>query len=457
MSMKSWLKKRMPMTSRSANAKFKEVDSQFEELKTWEDKKLKSVKRTVGTEMDAVRSDVRTEIEGVRSDFRAEMEGVRSDLQKTLESSNTAYLQELKNSNDSIFDEIKEINSSLTALIKASDAELTQRLNNLDSEQMKKIDSANEKLLKRLSDMEKRIQTLESNEQFLRKLMYNHLDPELYAHAIKMWYQDKTGDILDLENPRTYNEKIQWMKVYDRDPIKTRLADKYLVRDWVKEKIGEEYLIPLLAVYHHAEDIDFDSLPDAFVLKANHGSAMNYIVRNKQDENLEAIRSRARFWLQKNFTFSNGYELQYNDIPRRLIVEEYLENADGDLPDYKFWCFDGKCKFIYVVVNRKINLQMSFFSPEWEKLPFTFGNYPPIDHDLPMPEKLPEMLRIAETLAQGFPHVRVDLYLLDDDEIKFGEMTFTSFSGDILWNPPEADLWVGEMFHLPEITGNQHR
>ena len=305
-------------------------------------------------------------------------------------------------------------------------------------------------LLIYMGEMEERLRTIEANSNELKKLSYNHLDPGLYAHAVKQWYQDTTGNILDLDNPKTYNEKIQWMKVYDRDPRKTLLADKYLVRDWVKEKIGEEYLIPLLAVYRSAREIDFNSLPDAFVLKANHGSGMNAIIRNKHSENLEAIRSRAEDWLRQNFTFSYGYEFQYNDIPRRLIAEQYLENMDGDMPDYKFFCFDGKCRFIEYIANRKNGGNTAIFDSQWKRLPFVIRPYKIIEDNIPMPQVLPDMINVAEKLAEGFSHVRVDLYRLDNDKIKFGEMTFTTSSGTTPWVPSEADLWVGEMFHLPE-------
>lgn len=295
-----------------------------------------------------------------------------------------------------------------------------------------------------LRPMKRRLETLEGTAKWMK-----HLDPALFAWIIRLWYQNKTGRVLDLKNPKTYNEKIQWMKVYDRDPRKTLLADKLLVRDWVREKIGESYLIPLLGVYRTADEIDFDSLPNSFVLKANHGSGMNCIVRDKAEENLSNVRHRAQRWLATNYTFQNGYELHYIDIPRRLIAEKYMENPDGEMPDYKFWCFDGKCRIIAFMKNRKKGLKMAFFDTDWNKLPYYYIGLP-IEEQIPKPRNLKKMIEIAEKLAADFPHVRVDLYLLDDGEIKFGEMTFTSASGACCWNPPEADLWVGEMFKLPK-------
>ena len=305
-----------------------------------------------------------------------------------------------------------------------------------------------------ISDLENRIRIMEMNQKNFENLLYDHLDPALFSHVIKRWYQNNTGNILNLEDPKTYNEKIQWMKVFDRDPRKTMLSDKYLVRDWVKDKIGEEYLIPLLAVYRRAEEIDFERLPRSFVLKANHGCGMNYIVRDKTHENFEMIRQRARDWLETNYAYQFGYELQYNDINRKLIVEQYLENIDGDLPDYKFWCFDGKCKFIELIIGRgsEEGPRFGFYNTFWDLQPFSTGTYPKLKHSVEKPDSLEKMIEIAETLSEGFPHVRVDLYLLDNGIIKFGEMTFTTSSGVCRWDPPEADLLIGNLINLPKIS-----
>ena len=298
-------------------------------------------------------------------------------------------------------------------------------------------------------ETQRELNALRQSLQYQERIQLEYMDPALYPHAVKQWYQHTSGDILDLDNPRTYNEKIQWMKVYDPDPRKTLLADKYLVRNWVAEKIGEQYLIPLLGVYRKSSEIDFDSLPNQFVLKANHGFHMNAIVRDKSSENLNALRRTADLWLQDDFAFKS-FEMHYNDIPRRLIAEEYIENLDGDLPDYKFWCFDGKVRFLELIINRRVAPQMVLLDMDWNILPFTTGTYPMIESIPDKPAQLSEMIRISEILSDGFPHVRVDLYLLDTGDIRFGEMTFTTCSGMLKWNPPEADLWVGEMFQLPD-------
>lgn len=304
---------------------------------------------------------------------------------------------------DGLFSKIDAQEKTISELGNAQEKKISELGDEIVSLKAKII--SNEKRLasieSKLNGIEKRLSALEVSGRKLEKLAYYHLDPKLYSHAIEEWYKDQTGNILDLDNPQTYNEKIQWMKLYDPDTRKTLLADKLLVRDWVREKIGEEYLIPLLAVYQYEEEIDFDALPESFVLKANHGCAMNIIVKNKAEADINEIRSKARFWLSKNFAFSNGYELQYDNIPRRLIVEQYMENADGDLPDYKFWCFDGKCKMICFIHERKDGAKMAFYDPQWNKLPYYYA-FPQIQEEIPKPDKLSEMLEIAEKLAEGF-------------------------------------------------------
>ena len=160
---------------------------------------------------------------------------------------------------------------------------------------------------------------------------YRSLDPSQYEEELKDWYKRRTKKELDLENPKTFNEKIQWLKLYDSTPIKTKLADKYLVREWVKEKIGEEYLVPLLGVWDKFDDIDFDKLPDKFVLKCNHGCGWNLIVTDKSK--IDKVEAKKKFdkWMNTNFAFCNGLELHYKNIQPKIIAEEYLENNGGDL------------------------------------------------------------------------------------------------------------------------------
>lgn len=278
---------------------------------------------------------------------------------------------------------------------------------------------------------------------------YKSFLPERYTEELANWFMEKTGEKLDLENPVTFNQKIQWLKVYDSTPLKTQLADKYLVRDFVREKIGEKYLIKLLGVWDNFDDIDIAALPDKFVLKANHGCQFNYIVPDKEKFNSTDARRTFKKWLNFNYAFGNGIEPHYHNIKPRIIAEEYLENNDG-LDDYKFWCFGGEPKYIEFITGRnKDALETVFYDTEWNRQDI-ISNGSPTDLEVPQPDNLDEMLQIARTLSQGFCHVRVDLYRLNDGTLKFGEMTFTSASGARKWDPPEWNKKMGDLITLPE-------
>lgn len=278
---------------------------------------------------------------------------------------------------------------------------------------------------------------------------YKQLLPENYEAELKLWFERTTKEKLDLENPKTYNEKIQWMKLYDSTPLKTRLADKYLVRDWVKEKIGEKYLIPLLGVWDNFDEIDFNKLPDSFVLKANHGCGWNIIVKDKNKFDINDARKKFDNWMKMNFAFKFGLELHYMNIPPKIIAEEYLENDNNDLYDYKVFCFNGKAESIMYLSERKQGLKMAFFDLNWNKLPFTYS-FPRNEADIPKPKNLKLLIELSERLAADFSHVRVDFYILNDGSLKFGEMTFSSASGTCKWNPPEQNYIYGELIQLPQ-------
>lgn len=270
---------------------------------------------------------------------------------------------------------------------------------------------------------------------------------------LKEWYFDCTGKSLNLENPQTFNEKIQWLKLYDSTPLKTRLADKYLVRDWVKEKIGEEYLIPLLGVWDKFEDIDFEKLPNQFVLKCNHGCGYNIIVKEKSKLNKKEAKNKTKEWLNEDFAFRFGFELQYSDIPRKIIAEKFIGKNDEEIVDYKLWCFNGKVHYIQYLTDRNIGLRMAFFNPNWEKQDFVYS-YPIINETIERPNCLDKMIQLAEILSKDFNHVRVDFYITPENEIKFGEMTFTSCSGVCDWNNPKIDIELGDLLKIPNSKEN---
>ena len=277
-----------------------------------------------------------------------------------------------------------------------------------------------------------------------------------YKDQLCDWYKRVTGHYLNLDNPKRFNEKIQWLKLYASTPIKTRLADKFLVRDWVKEKIGEEYLIPLLGVYDKFEDIDFSKLPDRFVIKCNHGCAYNIIVKDKSQLDLAEVKAKLDKWMSENFAFRWGYELQYRDIPPKIIIEKYIENqlSGGDLYDYKFWCFNGRVEYIQFLSERNLDgLKMAFYDRNWRKQDFVYS-YPLDAKNIPAPDNLDKMIELAETLSKNFGHVRVDFYRLDDGTIYLGEMTFTSASGLCKWNDEKINRYFGRLIKLPKLAYN---
>lgn len=283
---------------------------------------------------------------------------------------------------------------------------------------------------------------------------------------LKVWYFNKTGEILDLDNPKNFNQKIQWLKLYDSTPIKTKLADKYLVREWVKEKIGrtfaqnpenqaevdaegEKYLIPLLGVWDKFDDIDFDKLPNRFVLKGNHGCAYNYIVKDKSKMNIEDARKKFNKWMKRNYAQNGGLELHYKDILPKIVAEAYIEDSNKELNDYKIMCFNGKPQYIWIDQGRFTDRTENIYNTKWELQPFLL-TYPNSKEEVPPPKNLDKMLELAEIMAKEFSLVRVDFYNVDG-QIYFGEMTFTSASGIDKFIPSSYNKVWGDLLKLPEL------
>ena len=272
-----------------------------------------------------------------------------------------------------------------------------------------------------------------------------------YQKDVGLFYQKITGSRLNLDNPRTFNEKIQWLKLYDSTPIKTRLADKYLVREWAKEKIGEKYLVPLLDVYERFEDIDFEKLPNQFVIKCNHGSGYNIIVKDKSQLDLADAKSKVDGWMRENYAFKWGFELHYRDINPKILIEQYIKNDEQNLYDCKFWCFNGEVKYVQIGNNFPDRLKMVFYDLNWERQPFYY-DHPLCEKKLEKPDNLDEMIQIAKTCCQGFPFVCVDLYRSNDGRIIFSKMEFTRSNGIGRWNDEKYNLVLGQLIKLPSLT-----
>lgn len=310
-------------------------------------------------------------------------------------------------------------------------------------------------MMKRIKKMIKSIPSLHSMLYFARvryrMWYYGRIPIEQYPKALKRWYLRRTGEILDLDNPKTFNEKIQWLKLNDSTPEKTVLADKYRVRAWVANKIGDEHLIPLLGVWDNANDIDFEKLPNQFVLKATHSSGWNIIVRNKDDLNVQKTRKTINRWLKLHIAFQSGFELHYKNIPPAVIAEKYIENVEGDLYDYKFGCFNGEPKYCLVDMDRHTNHKRSIRNLNFDPLPFTLNlvseAFSNADTMITKPEQYDQMITLARSLSEGFKYVRVDFYNVKGI-IYFGEMTFTSGSGTYVIQPREYETLLGDMIEL---------
>jgi len=285
--------------------------------------------------------------------------------------------------------------------------------------------------------------------------LYNKfLEKRWYEDEVKLSFWKNTKHILHLNDPRTFNEKIQWIKLFGYTDEMTRLADKYLVREWIKEKIGEEYLIPLLGVWTKPENIELDKLPMKFILKANHGSGYNYLVEDKSKCNYDYILSVANKWLEENFSFYN-FELQYKNITPRILVEEVVCPPSGEgekLVDYKFHCFDGKAEFVQIIQDRDLELHnatQAIYSIGGEPQSWCFDDYPRVIKSQNK-TKVKEMAILAEKLSMGFSYVRVDLYDTNKG-IKFGEMTFTPGNGLYKYEnnfTMEMDEYIGEKIKI---------
>jgi len=270
---------------------------------------------------------------------------------------------------------------------------------------------------------------------------------EKQLNLIEQTYAERVGHLLDWNNLRTYTEKMQWAKVYDMDPLKSQLSDKYAVRSWVAEKIGEEHLIPLLGCWDRFEDIDFSMLPEQFVLKTNNGCGTNLIVKNKESLHYKEAKRLFKDWLAMDFAYNNPVEYHYSIIPPKIIAEKYMSTKSGDLPDYKFLCFHGKPYYCWVDQGRYLKHTCDFFDMEWNHQSWHKYRFSTCETPIPKPENFEEMVVIATKLCEGFSHVRVDLYNVDG-KIYFGEMTFTYASGFSRLVPDSADCMLGDLWKV---------
>lgn len=269
--------------------------------------------------------------------------------------------------------------------------------------------------------------------------------------CLKLRYRAMMGKKLDLDHPKTYTAKLQWLKLYDHQPRYTSLVDKYAVKEFVRQTIGEEYLIPDFGVWDSFDDIDFESLPNEFVLKCTHDSGGMLICRDKSTLNLAKARKKMEKARKRSF-YKFNREWTYKNVKPRIIAERYMENSStGDLRDYKFFCFDGVPKLMFVATDRQTpgeDTKFDFFDMDYQHLDLINGhpngNIPP-----EKPKNFEHMKELAAKLSQGIPHVRVDFYEVDG-KAYFGEMTFYHFSGTVPFQPECWDHTMGDWLTLPE-------
>lgn len=256
----------------------------------------------------------------------------------------------------------------------------------------------------------------------------------------------------NIDSPKTLNEKIQWLKLYYRNKDLVRCTDKYLMRDFVEKAIGKKYLIPILGAWENVEDIDFDKLPNQFVLKANWGSGQNLICKDKTKLNIYETKQKLREWLLpfKNHYFW-GYEWAYKDIKPRIVAEKYIEQVDGKLLDYKIFCSRGIPLFLFIASDRATNIKFDFYDLNLNKLPVS-QHYPNSDKTISVPSKWNKLLQLSAKISKEFPFVRTDFYILEN-RIYIGELTFYHFNGCEAFQPQEWDLEFGKLIKLPKPEG----
>lgn len=267
---------------------------------------------------------------------------------------------------------------------------------------------------------------------------------------LRLKYRAKTGKKLVLDDPKTFNEKLQWLKLHDRRPEYTVMVDKYRVRDYISQKIGQQYLIPLLGVWDSPDEIDFAALPDRFAMKCNHNSGLGMcICTDKSSLDTDRVKAELRKGLDQDYHLT-GREWPYKDVPRKIVAEQFLESDAGGLTDYKIHCFGGVPRFVLVCRDRftENGLVEDFYTPAWERMAVKRPKIPNGSTPLPKPEKLDEMLALAEKLSKDIPFLRVDLYVVEG-KIYFSELTFFPASGFEGFDPPQWDRTFGKWLELP--------
>lgn len=266
---------------------------------------------------------------------------------------------------------------------------------------------------------------------------------------IKYKYYAKTELKLNLKNPQSFNEKLQWLKLYDRNPEYTKMVDKYEVKKYISNIIGKDYIIPTLGIYNYFDEIDFDKLPNQFVLKCTHDSGGIVICKDKNNLDIKQVKKKINKSLKKNYYYS-GREWPYKNVKPRIIIEKYMEDKETeDLKDYKFFCFNGVPKLMFIATDRgKHETKFNFYDLNFNKLNIK-QHYPNDKRKIIKPKNFDRMIELSKLLSKNIPHVRVDWYEING-KLYFGELTFYHFSGFEAFEPEEWNYKLGEMLKLPD-------
>lgn len=265
-----------------------------------------------------------------------------------------------------------------------------------------------------------------------------------YEKMMEFEFKRHLGYKLNMENPKSFNEKIQWLKAYYRDPIMESCSDKIAVRDIVSKKIGNGYLIPVYGIWESVEDINFNDLPDKFVLKINNSSGRNIICKDKATLDWHNVTSNLHKWFKQNYYYESG-EWVYKNIKPALVCEKLLL---GEIIDYKFMCFHGDVKLMFTCSDRDADLKVTFFDLSFNKLPFI--RLYPCGKNIKKPKEFDKMIELSKILSKNFPFVRVDFYE-NDGKIYFGELTFFPGNGMEWFSPIEWDYRLGDMIDLSKV------
>lgn len=300
-------------------------------------------------------------------------------------------------------------------------------------------------LLKKIVKSNKTLYNLARFVQYKLEIIRYYRIKYCYISYLRKQFKKHIGYELNLDKPCTFNEKIQWLKCYYRDPIMTQCADKFAVREIIAKIIGEDYLTHLYGVYDSVDDIELDKLPNSFVLKPTHSSGRVIICTDKSKMNWKDEFAKLRKWMKRNYYYQNG-EWVYKDIKPKIVCEKYLT---GDMIDYKFMCFYGEPKLMFTCSERNKGLKVTFFDLQFNKLPF-IRKYPASDK-VEKPKHFSDMIALSRKLAKEFPFVRVDFYE-NCGKIYFGELTFFPGNGMEWFEPIEWDKKIGDLLDLGKLN-----